>query len=281
MYCFCFDKKSEINPVAAGRFVAVNPNLHSKRVLTDAVILLGVEGECSMAQDNREYTLCKGDCMVLFPQHEHKGTAFTRVGQSHFWCHFSLPDGFYISKNEDLKEPAVDNICVLPEFYHIDDYQKFFILFSQLIDACNDEEHNEAISECYLKILLYSLALEYSKGSNNEKQKVASRLKNWAEINDYNELSVAAASKALGYNSNYFSRIIKNETGLSPIEYINFLKLKRAKNLLLNSNMKIREIALYSGFADEKYFIKVFKKYERLTPSGFREAYFRKNINIK
>jgi two-component system, response regulator YesN len=49
--------------------------------------------------------------------------------------------------------------------------------------------------------------------------------------------------------------------------------MKKAKSLLKNSQLKIYEIATMIGYQDDKYFRKVFKKVEGITPNEYREAY--------
>ena len=59
---------------------------------------------------------------------------------------------------------------------------------------------------------------------------------------------------------------------MSMQEYINYLKIYNAKQLICNSNFHIREIIHELGFVDDKYFLKLLKKHENLTPKQFRNA---------
>jgi AraC-like DNA-binding protein len=67
-----------------------------------------------------------------------------------------------------------------------------------------------------------------------------------------------------------FYRYFKRELGMSPIEYILFEKIKHAKKLLGNPNMHIYEVSYASGFEDCNYFIRIFKKYEGVTPKQYQ-----------
>lgn len=62
-------------------------------------------------------------------------------------------------------------------------------------------------------------------------------------------------------------------------EYIHITRLRKATDLLSSSNLSIKEIANEVGFQDEKYFMRVFKKYKKMTPSEFRNAYYRTHLN--
>ena len=67
-----------------------------------------------------------------------------------------------------------------------------------------------------------------------------------------------------------FYRYFKREMGMSPIEYILNEKIKYAKKLLSNPNMQINEVSYASGFEDCNYFIRIFKKYEGVTPKQYQ-----------
>ncbi len=62
-------------------------------------------------------------------------------------------------------------------------------------------------------------------------------------------------------------------------EYINLQKINKAKDLLTRTDKNIKRIAYDVGIQDEKYFMRLFKKYMGLTPTDFRKAYYLKNFN--
>lgn len=67
-----------------------------------------------------------------------------------------------------------------------------------------------------------------------------------------------------------FYRYFKRELGISPIEYILNEKIKYSKKLLSNPNIQINEVSYASGFEDCNYFIRIFKKYEGITPKQYQ-----------
>lgn len=68
-----------------------------------------------------------------------------------------------------------------------------------------------------------------------------------------------------------FLRRFEVYTGSTPIEYINTLKLEKAKDLLIKTDYKINEIAQLCGFDNEYYFSNFIKKQTGLSPSAFRK----------
>jgi two-component system response regulator YesN len=73
----------------------------------------------------------------------------------------------------------------------------------------------------------------------------------------------------LNLNSSYFSRLFKRETNQNFIEYVNMVKLQKAKQLLQQSNKTVEDISDYLGYANKSYFIKLFKREIGMTPSEY------------
>ncbi|EFM11946.1 transcriptional regulator, AraC family [Paenibacillus curdlanolyticus YK9] len=68
-----------------------------------------------------------------------------------------------------------------------------------------------------------------------------------------------------------FIRFFKSMTRKTPIEYVNTYRIRRAAELLRNTDRKISDIALEVGFDHMSYFIKVFRKQQKTTPSEYRK----------
>lgn len=67
----------------------------------------------------------------------------------------------------------------------------------------------------------------------------------------------------------YISNLFTKETGVTFSNYLKKVRIEHAKNLLLNTNMKIYEVACSVGYPDQKYFSKVFKEYTGLSAKQF------------
>ncbi len=69
---------------------------------------------------------------------------------------------------------------------------------------------------------------------------------------------------------NYFSGVFKREVGVSFSEFLNRYRIKRAMELLLNTNMPIYEVSERVGYSDYKHFVRKFVCYLGETPTAFR-----------
>ncbi|NEW06973.1 response regulator [Paenibacillus sp. SYP-B3998] len=91
---------------------------------------------------------------------------------------------------------------------------------------------------------------------------------------NYNqEISLTDISERFHLNREYISRKFKQEFHETFIDYLNRIRIEKAKMLLTNPNLKIAQIAQMVGYQDEKYFSRVFKKVAVLTPKDYRNQF--------
>ena len=76
-----------------------------------------------------------------------------------------------------------------------------------------------------------------------------------------------------GYSKYHFSRIFKQYSSVSYIDYLNEKRIREAENMLLNDDISITEIAVRSGFKSLATFNRAFKKMKHCTPSEFKRLH--------
>lgn len=85
------------------------------------------------------------------------------------------------------------------------------------------------------------------------------------------KLTLEETAQHVGFSPTYFSKIFKDEMGVTFNSYLGGLRVERSKMLLLSGEHSIGEICAEVGFEDQSYFIKVFRKYTGVTPGKFRK----------
>lgn len=85
------------------------------------------------------------------------------------------------------------------------------------------------------------------------------------------ELSLGQVSRAVHTSVFYFCKLFKKALGLNFTEYVSRLRTEKAKNLLLNPNLRVSEIAYEVGFQSLTHFNRVFKKVTGESPTHYRE----------
>ena len=91
------------------------------------------------------------------------------------------------------------------------------------------------------------------------------------EICDFN---VTECIEKSGYHADYFRRVFKKHTSMSPLSYLNHLRMEHAKELLLWENfLSVKDVAERCGFKDSLYFSTCFKRQVGLSPLAFRKKH--------
>jgi len=121
-----------------------------------------------------------------------------------------------------------------------------------------------------------NLCSELITAIDDKKGKRTNRLISIAKqyINDHvsdSNMSLISISEHVELSSVYFCQLFHNESGIRLSEYVNTVRINRAKDLLKNSNLKIYEIAYNVGYNNPKYFNYIFKKQTGITPNDFRQ----------
>lgn len=86
-----------------------------------------------------------------------------------------------------------------------------------------------------------------------------------------NELTQKEVAEHVHLNPSYLSVLFKEHVKLTFSEYVTRRRIQRAKELLISTSLPINEIAEESGYKTAKYFIKIFRDLEGMTPSAYRK----------
>lgn len=91
-------------------------------------------------------------------------------------------------------------------------------------------------------------------------------------FDDYN-LSIQSMADDLSYSVSYISRIFKEETGSTIMDYVKEMRIAKAKELLKTTSMPVQDIVEAVGYKDVSSFIRKFKQKLQMTPQEFRNYY--------
>lgn len=161
-------------------------------------------------------------------------------------------------------------LCSFMRFYR-DTPEKSIekLLFVMKEQSENSDGSNEGILVSLMNCILTIL----SRGSNMIKDERVSKLCKIihqhftdADFSPENEV------EKMHYSKDHIRRCFKNEMGMSPVKYVNKLRIEKAVKLISErhaNKLRLPDIAERCGFCDYVYFSRVFKKYTGLKPSDF------------
>ncbi|SHN35021.1 helix-turn-helix transcriptional regulator [Gracilibacillus kekensis] len=105
------------------------------------------------------------------------------------------------------------------------------------------------------------------------------KIKNYI-IDNFNEnIQIKDLEHLSGLSKNYLTILFKKEYNISPMQYLTWLRVQRAKDLAINTNLSISEIAHEVGYADVHTFGKMFKKKEGCSLSEYVSSFYLTNRN--
>jgi AraC-like DNA-binding protein len=123
-----------------------------------------------------------------------------------------------------------------------------------------------------LEMIKMLLARELEETTPNHRAEPVAiwKARKFIEQHSGEELSLSKVAKAGSISANHFSEKFKQVTGVNFVDYVARTRFEKASQLLLNSNLRISDIAFAVGFQSLSQFNRVFKKLSGQSPTEFR-----------
>ena len=108
-----------------------------------------------------------------------------------------------------------------------------------------------------------------------DSQGIVVEAQHYVEQNYRKEITLNRMSDVLHVHPNYFSRVFKEKTGMSFVDYVSNIRVKHAEKLLKTDDKSVKEISIECGYKDSNYFGRVFKRQTGMSPADFRKKQIR------
>lgn len=145
---------------------------------------------------------------------------------------------------------------------------------AQEIQDTIEKVKKQLIEEREREIYLQNLTKRFKELSNVHSHKSISKILKDAvkfiEDNYYKDLNRKTVAEKVFITPSYLSFLFKKEMNISFIDYLHYIRIQRACELLKDVRYKTYDVAARVGYSDEKYFFQVFKKYKGMTPMQYR-----------
>jgi len=198
---------------------------------------------------------------------------------------FSTFDSCWLNEIEDVFQGCINHVSF--DYDYIDCicnnlYFDVTVHLRELVQQFEETENFLAIISSFLSLeqkkhfliqVLKSIQYMAENEKNDNKSKTIIRINRIINKNFKNpQISLDFVSKEIGYSPAYLSSLYKQETNQNINDIIVARRIEYAKELLRTTNDKTYKIAQEVGYADCSYFIKVFKKYVKLSPKEYRDS---------
>jgi AraC-like DNA-binding protein len=208
----------------------------------------------------------RGDNIILLrPRLWHRYRPKPETGWREYWVGFSGPAYETIFDTHCFSRKAVFKVRESAGIH-----EKFEALI-----ACAQEngpalQQRMATQTCHLLAQLYASTWVYPRAAR-EASKMVQQARKMMLATKPVDLMLEAIARKLGTSYSNFRRTFRGHTGVGPHQYRLHLKRSHARDLLLNADLPVKEIAFHSGFEEEQYFCRYFKKPMSRTPSSYRK----------
>ena len=248
-------------PTIIGKF-EYEPGYYIQRNHFDSfLIMLIEEGTCEVLLSGKKHLAGRGSLVLLDCYNEHGYGSPS--SWKNIWVHFDGPMARAYYENITA---LFGNVIVTGSYPSI-----HYELNSLYLEFAKETSVEETRASLHLTAMLNAI-LSGEKNSqsynrNGIKRAIAYINEHFARPNRLNDLAELASLSPW-----YFTRLFKEETGLTPHQYLLETRISAAKYLLSTTSLTVREIAYRTGFPDESSFCASFKKREHMTPVSYKNT---------
>lgn len=236
------------------------------RILSEYQILYISKGEGTFESEHTKKTKIKrGRAIILFP------------GQWHSYC----PDKesgwneYYIGFEGSFIDNLVKNKFIEPEnqILNVGVSEELVQLFSMALKTAKEDNKftQQFLAGIVMNILGMIMHISQNRAfESNQSGEIIERAKIIMIENIGKDADIKEIASKLGVSYSWFRKVFKEYTGFSPNQYFLELKLRRAKALLAESTLSIKEISYDMNFNSYEYFLSFFKRRVGMTPLEYR-----------
>lgn len=229
---------------------------------TEMVFL--VSGETELMCDGKRYVLSAGDAAVIFPNHTH---SYNDIGECNGYFIIAKSDCLSAFgqkyKNLDPESPVVHLSSAEKITGYFADAAEYFVQKPEFLN-----EKLNALTVLILSELLPKLKFSGEKEVNMD---AASDVFAYCNSNFDSDITLDSVARALNISKYHIMRIFREKLDTTFQNYINSLRVDRAKNLLLTTDKSVTEISILSGFNTIRSFNRAFLARNGCSPSDFRK----------
>ncbi len=251
-------------------------NWNKGRVLDEYQIIYITRGQGIFESKSYKQNIIKaGTIIILFPGERHRYKPNQQTGWDEYWI--------------GLKGEIIDNLIAKSFFkpenpcLYIGFNESIFNIFSGIIDGTKRDHpgHQPLISGAALHLMgsFYSLSKQ-NLFEEEDKDIIVNKARILFRSHAEYVFSPEKAAEELQVGYSWFRKVFKNQTGLSPGQYFTQVKMEKAREMLSDPNLSIKEIAYNLTFDSSYYFCKVFKEKNGLTPRDYRRKISGDNFKL-
>ena len=217
------------------------------------------------SESTKRITISKGQIILLFPGQWHTYAPSKETGWNEYYIGFQGKIIEHIISHEFFR---LDN-----QIIDVGVNEDLVNLFSTAIKIAKDEKIGSQQNLAGIVFNILGTILSLAQNKYFETKESAQKIERAKVImfeNIQKNIDIKEIAANLGISYSLFRKVFKEYTGYAPANYFQELKLRKAKELLSETNHSIKQIAYELNFSSYEYFLSFFKKKVNMTPMEYR-----------
>lgn len=261
-----FERTNLLYLQEVGMLKASRPYTTGRHGLESFLFFIVLNGSGEFVYDSVKYALNTGDCVFIDCRKEY----FQICGENPWtlrWVHFNsmTMEAVYEKYIERGGRPVFRTECIR-------EYQELLSQIYLLAGECNYLVNMELAEK--LSTLLVMLAKETQRAMEAKRMVVRKldleQVKKYLEDHYREPISLDSLAERFYIDKYYLTKIFKTQYDATINNYLNQIRIRKAKQLLRFSDLPIEKIGEKVGISEPNYFARVFKKIEGVSPSAYR-----------
>lgn len=230
-----------------------------------------LKGRIKYFVDNKTYFLNEGDLIIIPKQILHSTDSEDCLYNERLLLNFNSTH-YYPNISSILQGLLEENIIHIAKENRTAIENMFYKIESEYI---KNNEYSEQLIKLYISELIIYLSRYRLKTlpSNEDTDLLMRKIAEYINLNYDKDLSLQFLSEKFNLSESYISKRFKTAIGTCINEYINYVRITLAEELLKTEKLPITEICYKCGFNDSSYFSSVFKKLKGITPYKFKKLH--------
>lgn len=277
------DLDNPVSVIGFGRIEQSTGFWHDIWKNNDFLMIYLAEGDLEFEFENQQYKMLAGDTLIIPKGSNNRPLASN--GCVYYYFNFSVTE----------TEPAISQYKItashshaLSNFaYSFNNAERAVIEVKTLTRHTGDSRLDKIMNRCaeldmwqrpnekllldnYMREILIQLSL--MQEASSEVDQVFNRMKLFIEGNYRRNISLGDVAEKVHISPSYAAKLFRKNTGMRCCDYINKVRLDAACEVLVNTHLRISDIAEQVGYSSQYYFARQFKKVYGMTAGQFRKG---------
>lgn len=243
-------------------------------------IIVPLENTYSISVQGADYLLQPGDIFVIPPGELHalrapaSGSRFVFLMDLGPFCQYT---GF-LQVRSLLAQPLLISAASCPGIY-----EKMISLFMEIVSLYWGDSPSRQLSICARMLDFYACYADYRIAGAAPSSEIPrespglskkfDRLLDYLQKNYEKDVSLDEAAQRLGVSKYYFTRVFRRRMGRTFSDYLTYLRIQAAEELLKNGRASVADVCAACGYDSVSSFNRNFRKLKGCSPTEFRKLY--------